>query len=62
MAEAPINLNRARKERARDARRKQAEANAVRFGRSKAEKARDTAEATRQADHLDAHRRDEDPA
>ncbi len=45
MSGTPINLNRARKDRARKAARKTADENAVRFGRTKEERA---AEKTRQ--------------
>ncbi len=36
--EAPLNLNKARKERARGRRKAQADANALKFGRTKAER------------------------
>jgi hypothetical protein len=52
-----VNLNKARKARAKGAAKAQADANALRFGRTKAEKAAETAEAQRKADALDAHRR-----
>ena len=52
----PINLNKARKERALKERRRQADENAVKFGRSKAEKARDEAQARRTSKNLEAHR------
>lgn len=54
----PINLNRARKERARTAKRKTAEANAVKFGRTKDEKAAARAEQDRARAKLDGHERD----
>ena len=54
----PVNLNKARKARARDAARKQADANAVKFGRTKAEKDLDKARSDQAAASLDAHRRD----
>ena len=54
----PINLNRARKARVRAAKRKAAETNAVKFGRTKAEKAVDQAERDREQAHLDGHERD----
>lgn len=40
----PVNLNKARKARDRDTARKRADANAVKFGRTKVEKALDQAE------------------
>ena len=58
----PINLNKVRKERQRAERRRQADANAARFGRTKAEKARDEAQAKREAERLDGHRRDDGEA
>lgn len=53
-----VNLNKARKSRARDAARSQADANAVKFGRSKAEKAKDRAEAEKTTRDLDGHKRE----
>lgn len=61
MADKPINLNRARKDRARDARRKKADENAVKFGRTKAEKAHDRQSAEHEAARLDGHRREDQP-
>ncbi len=58
MSDTPINLNRARKLRARDEKRAKADANAAKFGRNKTEKARDTDAATRAARILDQHKRD----
>lgn len=55
-----INLNRARKDKARAEKRRQADANAAKHGRSKAERLRDEAEAERAARILDQHRRDDD--
>ena len=51
----PLNLNRARKERARKAAKAEGDANAVRFGRTKAQKARDEAMAQKAARDLDGH-------
>lgn len=48
-----INLNRARKAKARASERAAAEANRVRFGRTKGEKERDRIEAERAAKSLD---------
>ena len=56
-----VNLNRFRKSRARADRAAQADANAVKFGRSKTEKAREQDEKSRADKHLDDHKRDEDP-
>ncbi len=53
-----VNLNKARKSRARDAARKQADANAVKFGRTKAEKTRDRAEAEKASRDLDGQKRE----
>jgi nitrous oxide reductase accessory protein NosL len=51
-----INLNRARKAKARDAAKAQAVVNRAKHGRSGAEKAAETLEAARQAQRLDGHR------
>lgn len=53
-----INLNRARKEKAKRDRLAEAEANRVKFGRTKAEKLKDKAEAERATRTLEGHRRD----
>lgn len=58
MAAEPINLNRARKQRARKSAKMQADSNAVKFARSKAERGRDDRAADRDARHLDNHRTD----
>ncbi|WP_106203253.1 DUF4169 family protein [Aliiruegeria haliotis] len=60
----PINLNRVRKQRARDDARRQADRNAVLHGLPGAEKARAKAEAEREARAHEAGRRagDEEPA
>jgi hypothetical protein len=55
MAE-PVNLNRARKARAKAARREQAAANRIRHGRTGAEKAADRLAAARREALLDAAR------
>lgn len=60
MADRPVNLNRARKARARDEAKRQADANAVKFGRKKAERARDAAETAKADRDLDGHRKDPD--
>ena len=58
MSDRPINLTRARKDRARADKRAKADANAVKFGRTKAEKDAEAREAERAVTHLDAHKRD----
>ncbi len=52
------NLNRFRKEKARAEKRARAEANAAKYGRSKAQKELEQARAEKSARLLDAHRRD----
>ena len=54
----PVNLNRVRKAWARAERKAQAEENAVRFGRYKAEKERDATQAEQAARLLDLHKRE----
>jgi hypothetical protein len=56
-----INLNKARKRKAREAAEKQAAENRVRHGRTKAEKQRDRAEAEEAKRRLDQLKRDSDP-
>ena len=53
-----VNLKQIKKRNERMDRAKQAEANRARFGRTKAEKQRDQAAASRAASHLDQHRLD----
>ena len=53
------NLNRFRKQKARAEKRARADANAARFGRSKAEKALDNANKQKHDAMLDAHKRDD---
>ncbi len=60
MSETPINLNRARKARARDEQRRTADANAVKFGRTKAERELEQARKDQTLHRLDAHRRRDD--
>ncbi|MGZ2258052.1 DUF4169 family protein [Roseobacter sp. A03A-229] len=55
---APINLNKARKARAKAAKKAQADENAVRFGRTKAEKDAESAQAKKTARDLDGHKRE----
>lgn len=54
-----VNLNKARKSRARADKKARADANAISFGRTKAEKTLDRAKADKAARDLDQHRRDE---
>ncbi|WP_411975150.1 DUF4169 family protein [Sulfitobacter faviae] len=54
----PINLNKARKARDLAARRAQADENALRFGRSKAEKEAARKSAAQAKASLDAHKRE----
>lgn len=56
----PVNLNRIRKDRQRAEKRAAADANAVKFGRTKAEKDLEKARAAKAARDHDAHRRDDD--
>ncbi|WP_341212323.1 DUF4169 family protein [uncultured Limimaricola sp.] len=56
----PVNLNQFRKRKARAEDKARADANAVKFGRSKAEKTRDAAEADITARRLDGHQRDDE--
>lgn len=53
------NLNRYRKQKARDDKRRQGDENAARFGRNAVARAADEQDVLRQNRHLDAHRRDE---
>ena len=54
-----VNLNKARKAKTRAEKKTQADANAVKFGRTKAEKSLDRAKTDKAARDLDGHRRDE---
>lgn len=56
-----INLNRARKAKARRDAEAKAEENRAKFGRTKAEKLLEKSEAERAARRLDGHRRDDAP-
>ena len=60
MSEKPINLNRVRKVRSREAARKIADENAIRFGRTKAERAADKARQVRAEKNLDGHKTRDD--
>lgn len=53
-----VNLTQARKARDRAAKRAEADANAAKFGRSKAQRALEEAEAEKARAALDAHKRD----
>ena len=53
-----INLNRARKTKKRAEKRKIADQNARKFGRTKGEKKRDDVIATKAKDHVDQHKLD----
>ena len=56
---APVNLNRFRKEKARAEKKARASENAVKFGRTKEEKALDKAREDKAVRHLDQHKRDD---
>lgn len=60
MSDQPINLNRVRKARARDEARKQADDNAVKFGRTKAERMLDATRNAKARIMLDQHKMDDD--
>jgi hypothetical protein len=53
-----VNLNKARKARAKHEKRAQADANAVKFGRTKAERDAEKARAGKAARDLDGHKRE----
>ena len=55
------NLKTFRKQKAREATRKTADENAVRFGRTGAQKSLEAAEARKARARFDAHKRDDDP-
>ncbi len=60
MTDTPVNLNRARKAKARIARKAEADANTVKFGQSKTRKAQERAETSKARRDLDRHRLSED--
>ena len=60
MSDAPVNLNRVRKQKARAKDKARADENAARFGRTKAQKALEQAQTDKARATLDQHRRDED--
>lgn len=55
-----MNLRQTRKRRVQEKERAEADANAVRHGRTKGEKRRETVEAERGRTHLDGHRLEDD--
>jgi len=59
MADQPVNLNKFRKAKARAEKRAKGDANAVKFGRSKAAKDAERTRLDRETTRLDAHRRDD---
>lgn len=59
MAAEIVNLNKHRKAKARLDKAARADANAVKFGRSKSEKLRDQLISEKQNTHLDGHKRDD---
>jgi hypothetical protein len=54
----PVNLNRFRKQKARAEKKARADENAVKFGRTRAEKDLDKAQADKAARDLDGHKRE----
>lgn len=59
MNDAPVNLNRYRKERTREEQKARADANAVKFGRTKAERVLDATREAKARRHLDGHQFEE---
>lgn len=57
-----VNLSRARKTRARDDKRQKADANAAKFGRTRAERDAALRQAEKAARHLDQHKLEDDKA
>lgn len=57
-----VNLNKARKDRTRDAQKRDANVHSSKFGRTKAEKQALTARLTKAAKTLDGHKRDDTDA
>ncbi|UWQ94077.1 DUF4169 family protein [Rhodobacteraceae bacterium M385] len=60
MADKPINLNRVRKDRARDAAKRSADENAVKHGRTRAERDLEAARKALAEKRLEGHVRDDD--
>jgi len=56
MTEGPINLNKARKARAKADARRRADENAVKFGRTGAQKKLDAKRAEKASNHLNEHK------
>lgn len=54
-----VNLRTFRKQKARSGKEAEAEANRLKFGRTKAEKQRETLEKARAEKHVEGHKRDE---
>ncbi|WP_338723640.1 DUF4169 family protein [Devosia sp. XK-2] len=54
-----LSLSKARKAKARTEKEAAAEANRIKFGRTKAEKLKDAGEKARAEKHIEGHRRDE---
>jgi len=54
-----LNLNKARKSKTREKERQTADENAVKFGRTKAQKQREAAQAKKAKSQLDGHKRGE---
>ncbi len=60
MSDGPVNLNRFRKDKAREEAKTRADANAVKFGRTKAERVLQAAKSEKARRMLDQHKRDEE--
>jgi hypothetical protein len=60
MSATPVNLNRARKAKARIAKKAKASENAIKFGQSKARKTKDETERAKTRHRVDQHRLSED--
>jgi len=58
MSGKPVNLGRVRKDKTRAEKRARADENAVKFGRTRAQKAREAADAARASAHLDGSKRE----
>ncbi|MBF9031483.1 DUF4169 family protein [Rhodobacterales bacterium HKCCE3408] len=56
----PVNLNRFRKDKAREERKAKADANAAKFGRTKAERIAEAAREAQARKLLDGHKRDDE--
>ncbi|GAW34843.1 hypothetical protein RA2_01896 [Roseovarius sp. A-2] len=60
MSDAPVNLNRVRKQKARAENKARADENSARFGRTKAQKTLEETQAEKERRILDLHRREDD--